>query len=83
MATTTLIQIEQDDPKVIAAAQQRHAELELKMDEHGTELMHSAVMWELGYLFALRTCEVLSITVYDELAAKVESSVEVRPRVTV
>ncbi|MGE8045864.1 hypothetical protein ACQKO6_16890 [Pseudomonas monteilii] len=39
-----LIQIEQDDPKVIAAAQQRQTELDRKIDEHGTELMHSAVM---------------------------------------
>ena len=77
-----LIQIEQDDPKVIAAAQQRQTELERKMDEQGTELMHSAVMWELGYLFALRTSEVLSNTVYDQLAAKVESSVEAKRRVT-
>lgn len=77
-----LIQIEQDDPKVIAAAQQRQAELECKMDEQGTELMHSAVIWELGYLFALRTSEVLSITVYDQLAAEIENSVEARRRVT-
>ncbi|QQQ50134.1 hypothetical protein JJQ97_22870 [Pseudomonas syringae] len=77
-----LIQIEQDDPKVIAAAQQRKAELEHKMDEHGTELMQSAVMWELGYLYALRTSEVLSVTVYDQLAAKLESSVDARRRVT-
>lgn len=76
------IQIEQDAPKVIAAAQQRQAELKRKMDEQGTELMHSAVMWELGYLYALRASEVLSNTVYDQLAAKMESSVESRHRVT-
>lgn len=50
-----LIQIEQEDPKVIVAAQQRQTELERKMDEQGTEQLHSAVMWELGYLFAHRT----------------------------
>lgn len=76
------IQIEQDDPKVIAAVQQRQAELERKIAEQGTELMHSAVMWELGYLYALRTSEVLSNTVYDQLAAKMESSVEAGHRVT-
>lgn len=77
-----LIQIEQDDPKVIAAAQQRQAALERRMDELGSERMHSAVMWELGYLFALRTSEVLSNTAYDQLAAKMEGSVEVRRGVT-
>lgn len=82
MANATLIQIEQDAPKVIAEAQQRHAELERKMAEHGSELMHSAVMWELGFLRAMRTYGVLSIAAYDELAAKVESSVEASPRIS-